>query len=442
MGCSIEHAIEQAIQTKKITMQKKTIPASALLLAICVVILSGCFKDTATKHYKIYTPIYKTKQEVRDNIKSNAPQAVNSPGKMYVYGNYIFLNERNRGVHIIDNSNPSSPVNKAFINIPGNEDIAVKGNALYADCYTDLMTIDITNINNISLKDFTSNLFPERNSYGGFYMPNDKVIADWFVKDTIMNIEISDGQGIWTNGSYVTDSNIWNLTFSVASTSASPTKAAGGSMARFAIVDNYLYTVTTSQLKSLDITNTNQPLLTNTKNIGWQIETIYPFKNKLFIGSQTGMYIFDLGNPNNPVQGMMFGHARACDPVIADDNFAYVTLHSGNSMCWTTSNELNVINIQNLSSSSLTKTYALTNPKGLSKQGNVLFICDGNDGLKVFDATDANNIVLKKKIPMADAFDVIALNNIAIVSAKDGLYQYSFTSPNNVTLLSKIRVQQ
>ena len=175
-------------------------------------------------------------------------------------------------------------------------------------------------------------------------------------------------------------------------------------MARLTIIDNYMYAVTTNQLKTVDISNANTPQITNTKNIGWQIETIYPFKNKLFIGSQTGMYIFDLSNPNNPVQGMMFGHARACDPVIADDNFAFITLHSGNNRCWTTNNELNVVNIQNLNSPSLLKTYSLTNPKGLSKQGNILFICDGNDGLKVFDATDPNNIVQKKKINMPIRF--------------------------------------
>jgi hypothetical protein len=68
-------------------------------------------------------------------------------------------------------------------------------------------------------------------------------------------------------------------------------------------------------------------------------------------------------------------------------------------------------------------------------------VCDGNDGLKVFDATDANNIQLKNKISMEEAFDVIAINNLAIVSAKSGLYQYRFTNASDVKLLSRIRVQ-
>ena len=62
-----------------------------------------------------------------------------------MYGNYIFLNEVNKGVHIIDNSNPAKPSIKAFINIPGNVDIAVKGSTLYADLFADLVVVDISN---------------------------------------------------------------------------------------------------------------------------------------------------------------------------------------------------------------------------------------------------------------------------------------------------------
>ena len=50
---------------------------------------------------------------------------VSTPGKICVKGNIIFLNDLDKGVHVIDNSNPAQPRKIAFINIPGNEDIAV-----------------------------------------------------------------------------------------------------------------------------------------------------------------------------------------------------------------------------------------------------------------------------------------------------------------------------
>ena len=84
-------------------------------------------KDKCTRSYTFYEPVYKTIAEVRANIKSNSPRPVERPGKLFIRGNYIFLNEIDRGIHIIDNTNPSAPKNIAFVDIPGNLDIAVKG---------------------------------------------------------------------------------------------------------------------------------------------------------------------------------------------------------------------------------------------------------------------------------------------------------------------------
>src|SRR5215210_6466841 len=99
----------------------------AIALFVCSALLQGCLKDSATRTYSLYIPVYKTVAEVRADIKSDASVPVEKPGKIFVSGNYIFLNEINKGVHIIDNSNPGSPVNKYFIAIPGNLDLAVKG---------------------------------------------------------------------------------------------------------------------------------------------------------------------------------------------------------------------------------------------------------------------------------------------------------------------------
>src|ERR1035437_5595845 len=130
-------------------MKKNIFIASAWLLATAsILLLNGCLKDTGTVQYYTYTPVYKTTAQIRAEIKSNTPQPITNPAKMCVLGNTIFLVETEKGIHIIDNTNPSSPVNKAFITIPGNEDITVQGNILYADCYTDLMAIDVSNPDN------------------------------------------------------------------------------------------------------------------------------------------------------------------------------------------------------------------------------------------------------------------------------------------------------
>jgi hypothetical protein len=372
-------------------------------------------------------------------MKSGTPEALKAPGKLYIYGKYIFLNEQEKGIHIIDNSNPSAPRNIAFINIPGNVDLAVNGNTLYADSWSDLVTFDISNPQEVVAKSFVNNVFPERSvNYvvnGNVNTDSIKVLVGWTSRDTTVDC---DAYRI-----------LYETYYSLASADRGGNFAApkmgggqGGSMARFTLINNYLYTVTQSNLNTFDIATAQQPFLVSTKNLNnWGIETIFPFKDKLFIGSTTGMYIYNVSTPGAPQAMGMFTHGRSCDPVIADDRYAYVTLRSGTA-CQGFTNQLEILNIENLSNPALLKTYPLTNPHGLAKDNNTLFICDGADGVKVYDAANVNDLKLVKKIDGLEAYDVIALNKWALVVAKDGLYQFNYADVNNIKLLSKININK
>lgn len=413
----------------------------AIFLALLPVAFSACVKDKCTRAYtySYYEPVYRTKAEVRDNIKSNSPKELVNTGKLYMYGNYIFLNEVDKGIHVINNSNPASPTNIAFIDIPGCVDLAVKGNTLYADLYTDLVTLDISNPSNVSVKKVIENIFPHRYWGGGFVADNSQVIVEWKKRDT--TIITSCDADRWWDGPMRADV-FFNASAASGSQSSGPSPTGrGGSMARFTIMNDRLYTVGASELDVFNISNANDPVPTNNVHIGWNIETIYPFKDKLFIGSMNGMYIYNVSNPDAPAAAGQFQHARTCDPVIADDNYAYVTLSSGNA-CAGFINQLDVLKLNNITDPQLIKTYQLNNPKGLSKSGNYLFICDGNAGLKIFNASDVSNLQLVKTIGGIDTYDVIAWNNIALVVAKDGLYQYDYTDMNNIRQVSKIVVNK
>lgn len=421
--------------------KNQTIRIFAILLAVLPVSFSACIKNQCKKihTYTIYKPVYKEKSEVLGNIKSNPAKEIEKTGKFYIYGNYIFLNETDKGVHVIDNSNPSQPRNIAFIDIPGDVDLAVKDNILYADMYSDLVAIDISDPSHVVLKKTINNVFPERQYPYGFYPDNNKVIIDWVTKDTTVT-ESCEGSS-W--GSPIRG-DVFMATANTGgsqSASASSPVGIGGSMARFTITNGYLYAVDHHTLRYISLGNAANPVIVGEMFAGFDIETIYPFKNKLFIGSMGGMYIYDISNPASPVSQGSFVHARACDPVIADDNYAYVTLRAGTS-CGPTANELQVINVQNLQSPSLAKTYPMSGPYGLSKDNNLLFICDGAYGLKVYNASDVQSLQLVKTISGIETYDVITYNNIALVVAKDGLYQYDYSDTGNIHLLSKITVKK
>ena len=411
---------------------------SLLFISIVTFFFSSCLKDIGTKHYKIYTPIIETMSSLKAKVKSTSPISVTNAGKLFVIGNNVFLNEKEKGIHFIDNTNPANPINKAFIVIPGNTDLFVKGNILYANCYTDLLAIDISNYNLINTTKSIDDIFSDVRFINGYNVSTGNAITGWIEKDTMLNIEIAEGQGIWSNGKYISGGWFGGGPFASGGGTQTAGTATGkaGSMSRFAIVNNYLYAVSNSKLFSVDVSTISQPVIAANQNIGWNIETLYPFKDKLFIGSQTGMFIYGLRNPASPSYISGFSHARLCDPVIADDNYAYITLHASANICVGTQNELDVVKISNITSPVLVKQVNLTKPKGLSKDGNLLFVCDDDAGIRVFDITNPENPILKQTIPLAATYDIICNNGIALVSAKDGLHQYNYSNANNVVKLS------
>ncbi len=420
-------------------MRKQFLNLIQAVCGVAVLALGGCVKDTATRTYSytIHEPVYKTTAEVRANIKSNTPVPLQAPGKLYIRGNYIFLNEIDKGIHIIDNGDPAKPVNVAFIDIPGNLDLAVKDNLLYADLYTDLVTIDISNPLSAKVVKVTDNVFPDRVYSNGFQQDPTRIIARWIQRDTTVTHKID------FNNRGRRDSQT-SLLMTFSSLDASGLKAGSssapigisGSMARFTIVNDRLYTVGERELTVFNI-SAPAPFQVSKKTVGQSIETIFPFKNKLFIGSATGMFIYDISNSSNPSLQGQFAHVRSCDPVIADDVNAYVTLRTGNR-CRGTINVLEVLDITTLSSPRMVQSYPMTNPQGLSKDGTTLFLCDGKAGLKIYNASAPNNLILLKTLTGIETYDVIAYNDVALVVAKDGLYQYDYSNLENIRLLSKM----
>lgn len=97
-----------------------------------------------------YIPIYVTDEEYQ-KIEIQAPQALQQPKKIYTIGDYLLVNEAGKGIHLINNQDPRNPVNEHFIAIPGNQDMAVKGSFLYADNLTDLVVLDISNMQQVKV---------------------------------------------------------------------------------------------------------------------------------------------------------------------------------------------------------------------------------------------------------------------------------------------------
>ena len=211
----------------------------------------------------------------------------------------------------------------------------------------------------------------------------------------------------------------------------------GGSTARFAITGDYLYTVDNKSLNLFNVSNPSEPQYIQKIEIGQGIETIFPKGKTLFIGSQFGMYIYDVTAPASPSLLCNYSHVFSCDPVVADDNYAYVTLRSA-AGCGRNVNRLEIIDIKNLKNPVLVKTYPMVAPKGLAIDGSKLFICDA--GLKIYDASDVNNLILKNHFSIS-ADDVISLRGLLMVTGNEGITQYDYSN-DTISFLSKLQVAE
>lgn len=209
----------------------------------------------------------------------------------------------------------------------------------------------------------------------------------------------------------------------------------GGSTARFTIAGDYLFTVDKQDLHIFDITNPANPIEMSLYQIGRDIETIFSMGNYLFIGSETAVYIYDIKQPLQPKMIDIFQHATACDPVVADSSYAYVTLRNNGRTCGGTSNELILINISQIEHSFIDHTYIMEAPYGLGVDKNYLFVCD--NGIKMFDKSDPSNLQLIVKIPNIDARDVIPYEDNLIVTSTNGIYQFDYSTG---TLIEKSHI--
>jgi hypothetical protein len=432
-------------------MKKQLFPLLILLFASGLWSCNDQCKETRIT--RRYTPVSLSLLEIRSSVKVEPSHELIHPGKIYVKGNYLFINEIKEGIHVVDNMNPSDPKFIAFIEIPGNGDISVRNNILYADSYTDLVALNITDPANPKEVSRVENVFRNGQFDGASWYLNQNsgvdnlMIQDYtidYVTETVTtNCEENMLTGWYNDMLYASSATINSSGSGASSASSAGSNGQAGSMSRFALYDHYLYTVGQSNLHLFDITNASKPVDFATVNIGWNIETIFPYKNKLFLGSTTGMFIYDNSDPSAPKQLANFEHGRACDPVVVHDDIAYVTLRTGN-MCAGTQNQLDLVDVSNASSPKLIKSYQMENPHGLSIDFPTLYLCEGDKGLKVFDVTDKNSVDQHLLSFNKDfhAYDVISLDKTLMLIGDDGFYQFDVSDPKNLRQLSKIPVKK
>jgi hypothetical protein len=285
-----------------------------LVFVLLGVSCSDSVKDTVT--YTANVPVYMSQDEFNATTKVAATRPLKNPGKICLYGNYLFINEINEGIHVIDNSDPSSPQHVAFIEILGNIDVAAKDGILYADNLTDILLFDITDPRAPKLKFRFQGAFEGVLPATGNDLPIskiepvDKVIAGWtqeeITEDTMYYYPRYDYYAMKVSAPSPWAVNVVQPGVNITGVNSSTS--------RFAIVDNYLYALyienfiaptysafagPVGKLKIFNIENGRIELM-NFVNVSTAVETIFAQKEHLFLGMSNGMQIYSIADPVNP----------------------------------------------------------------------------------------------------------------------------------------------
>ncbi len=227
---------------------------------------------------------------------------------------------------------------------------------------------------------------------------------------------------------------------SASDTQNSNTVGKGGSQARFAVSGNYLYTLNKRELEVFDISIASDPLPYTRDSVPFDVETLFSYEDHLYIGAEGGVYIYSKPTASaNMRQVGQFTHVKSCDPVVVENDLAFVTLNSGNS-CRLQSGEntLQVLDVKNPLQPKLLESKNMIEPTGLGIDGRNLFVCDGIGGLKVFDVLkNENNETNETTVTLTfdrnstrseiECYDVIPYNNNLIVSNGEDVRQFDYS---------------
>jgi len=210
----------------------------------------------------------------------------------------------------------------------------------------------------------------------------------------------------------------------------------GGSMARFTIAANHLYLADYNAVEVYDISGGNAIKKTRVP-VDWGVETIFPYKDKLFIGSSNGMFIYSIADPANPVKLGSALHVRSCDPVVADDNYSYVTLR-GSGQCGAAQDGLYIYDIKDILKPKQLSLLPLQSPYGLGMKDSVVFVCRANNGLTAVNVKDPSKPKEMYTVKDGNFVDVIPFDQLLICYVSKGILLYDASDPGKIVKLGNV----
>lgn len=414
-----------------------------MLFVVCmttILTLPSCSKNCSVEYtYLGMKPYVVTFSEIK-RVTVDAPQSFENYGSTTVYGDYIYVTEPGKGIHVFDNQNPAAPVQTSFIKIPGNEQSIIKDGKMYANGYVDLFVLDVSTPSTPRVLNMVNNFFP-----GTYELTNDGIVLYELEKMTqkcdcgeTPNLISESKDGLKyvriDQQSDLIQSSDGNIRFEKGSNTQKITQSLMGSTAKYAIVDNGLFIVDKNGLKSFSLSNSLNPTKVSQLDFTGG-ETVFGMKNRVLVGTNSAVRFYKINSDQSLTYSSMLDHVTSCDPVVANDKYAYATFKTSTT-CGGWRSALMVADISNFPREISNLT--MTAPGGLGIVGNKLLVTSAKSNVHIFDIQNPEQPVGKVTFQQSDASDIIPLSSDRfLVFGKSSVTQYELIG-NEAKLISKL----
>ncbi len=286
-------------------------------------------------------------------------------------GNYLYLGvadeDADKGLSIIDVSNPAAPVRSAFFP-------SQTGAASISGWADDTLGLDVSG----------------NYAYLATYMGG------------LVIVDISNPAAPAYSGKLDIASESWDV------------KVSGNT----AFVANY------GGIRAVNITNKAAPALLSTLNLGNSPRKIDLVGTKLYAATATTMDIIDISNPAAMalLGSYTMGGGNEAFSVVVSGNYAFVAKYGGNAVL--------VLDVSNAAAPVLVKTIgsigvgSATSPYGLNLDGTNLLVSAGsagaNGGIYIYNVADPLNPVLKGTLDSPGAAWAAAIDGSDYIYIADG----------------------
>ena len=422
-----------------------------LLPLICVLLglgTSACEKDACSQSWTqvVSVPVTLSRAAVQDSIAALPARQLCTGGNLYAFGNYVFVNENRVGYHLLDNTDPANPRNVAFLRVPGATHMAFVDGRMVSDSYADMVVLDFEGPNSLKLLSSTPNLLLRTD---GFIVEDDEVAIGFEDREVTFTEDCT--------GFVSGQCNDCDVLFENLSATGQPRGAntgnvqvnTGGSLARLAFCSRTLYVLapnrlTTFRLEGETLVNASETNLTQGQ------EAIVLEGRHLYVVSQWGLQIFEIGDCGLPIARGFAERFWSNDPVAIEGDRAVVALRTGNVPTPERDGRLMVYDISDRNNPRVMAQHPLAHPVGVALRDGKLYVCDGIDGLLVYDFDAQNPGRLRdaeiQRVADADVVDLALLpyaaGTVLLGVGHNTVSQYSVDAEGLLTPLSTLGAQR